>query len=224
MVITLHGAGAPIRPVFDGFAPVTQYRWVAPPAAFAAGNQEPSGARATIPLAGDGSRHAGIATDDGQLILALGDGAIAPHGDDDHVAVRVVPVDGATVALPDRLRANGNAYRITMTYEPSGTAVTTLSDPGTITLAVPELGRDLFRFVGGRPTIVASRGVPPTLTAVTAALDRTGTYVSGTNLPLPPGPSDSTQDHTALIAVLIGVATVVLVVAAWLVARRRRAA
>jgi hypothetical protein len=224
VLLTLHGSSTPVRPLFDGFAPVTKYRWVAPPGAFAAGNQRPSGTTATVRLGPDGSRHAGIATDDGQLILALGDGAIAPHGADDRVRVQVEPLDGTSLSLPDRLRANGNAYRITMTYVPSGAAVTALADPGTITLGVPELSRGLYRFAGGRAAAVASEGVPPALVQITARLDRPGTYLSGTDLPLPRGPSDSTRDHTVLIAVIVGAVVLVAVVAAGLVARRRRRA
>jgi hypothetical protein len=82
----------------------------------------------------------------------------------------------------------------------------------------------LFIVSGRKATPVPSEGVPPALVAITAELDRTGTYLSGTDLPLPPGPSDSTRDHTVLIAMIVGVVALVAVVGAGVVVRRRRRA
>jgi hypothetical protein len=47
----------------------------------------------------------------------------------------VAPFDAATLgALPTGMRAEGNAYRVTLSYRPSGQAITALAKPGTIAL------------------------------------------------------------------------------------------
>jgi hypothetical protein len=221
--LTLGVRDTAIRPLFDGFAPAPKYRWVAPPPGFAPGNETPESVRASIALGTRGSRRAGIATGDGQLVLALGPAAIAPHGDDRRVIARVDPLDASALRqLPFRFRPNGNAYRVRMTYEPSGVAVRTLARPGTLTLSVPELSRGVFRARADGWDSLPSRGVPPTLTTLTAAFDRPGVYVSATDLPLPPGPDSTTRDHTVLIAVGVGALALLLIAGAFVIARRSR--
>ena len=47
----------------------------------------------------------------------------------------MTPVDAGTLGpLPGDLRAGGNGYRVTVTYEPSGTILPTLARPGTVGL------------------------------------------------------------------------------------------
>ena len=53
---------APLLPVFDGLAPATPYRWVAPPPEFRAANQPPQSAAAAIALTAQGSDPLSITT------------------------------------------------------------------------------------------------------------------------------------------------------------------
>ncbi len=223
VVATLGLRDTSIRPLFDGFAPAPKYRWVEPPPPFSAGNRAPDGATASVALDAAGSRPLGLATDDAQAVISLGAGAIAPHGSDRKVRIEITPQSGAELRLPDHLRANGNAYRVTMTYEPSGTPVRRLRRPGTLSLAIPELDRTLFRFQHSHRTALTSRGVTPAWTTIVTQLPGSGTYLSSTDLPLPPGPGTTTSDHTVLVVVGVGVIAVGLVALAALVARRRRA-
>ena len=224
--LTLGIRDTAVRPLFDGFAPAPQYRWLAPPTGFSAGNRQPAALRASIAIGPDGSRRTGLGTADGQVVLALGPGAIPAHGADRRVSVRVEPVDGERVRrLPAGLRPNGNAYRITLTYEPSGARVGVLAHPGTLTLAIPEVGRDLFRARPAGWTVVPSRGVPPSLTTLTAPLARPGLYLSGTDLPPPPGPGrDHPRSHCGRSRSRVGGVAIVLLAGAYAIVRRRRRA
>jgi len=224
LVATMLTSG-PVRPLFDGFAPPPEYRWLVPPPAFAAGNTPPEGVRTTIALGPDGSAARGVSTPDGQVVLTFGTGAIAPHGGDRSVRVSVTPVDGNRLrALPRGLRPNGNAYRLALTYAPSGDPVTELAKPGTLVLTVPELGWALYRDDGSAWQEVSAQPVPPRGVDLTAQLTAPGDYLDGTDLPLPPGPDPTTTDNAGWIALGIGVAAVLLIGAALLVARRRRRA
>lgn len=77
--------------------------------------------------------------------MSLGRGAIAAAPGATSVAVHVTPLTPKRLApVPDGLRANGNAYRVEMTYEPSGVPVTHFTAPGTLLIEIPELGTALY--------------------------------------------------------------------------------
>lgn len=214
-------SAASVRPT-DGTAPLEKYRWVAPPPFFAADNQTPSGVRATVPLRASGSEPTGVVTPDGQVVLTLGTDAIAPRGADRRVRILIEPqADGA--ALPDGLRANGNEYRISMTYQPSGAPVRELAHPGTMVLAVPELNTQLFRTVGTDGWCpIDARSLPPRNLALSAVFDRPGTYLSATNLPELAGPRESDDHSTAWL--IVGAAVIVVAVGASIAIHRRQRA
>lgn len=216
--------GSP-RPLYDGFTPRSTYRFVDPPPFYKPGNITPEPLEMTIPLRGDGSAAAGISTSDGQFVVSLAQGAIAPSSDAKHVAVRVIPIAPTELpALADGLRANGNGYRITMTYEPSGRAITEMTTPGTLLLTVPEVGNHLFTSRRGTNwTAVTSTAIPPTQLGLSATFATNGYYLAGTELPplaAPEGGSSSTA--AILIGVAVAALTVALITLGWYLARRRR--
>jgi hypothetical protein len=215
-----------VRPLYDGFAPPEQYRWVDPPAFFAAGNRQPSSVHATLDLRPSGSRAAGVATPDGQALLDLGEGAVRAHAHDTHVAVSISPLAASGVSHPPAgLRANGNVYRVSMTYEPSGVVVAGPVRATTMQLVTPEVGTALA--VASRPhgawRVVPSSAVPPKNTAVTARLAEPGYYLDLTNLPQLVGPASSSASSSNAwwIAALTGAVVVALVVLGLVLARRR---
>ena len=130
--------GHNVRPLFEGIGPPPPYRWVKPPAAFASGNIPPKTNDTDVPMGPTGSQQAGAQSEDNQLVLNLAPNAVPPHPPDTSVRVHIEPVDPATLGpLPPGLRANGNAYRVRLLQEPSGTPVTTVTAPGNILLTVP---------------------------------------------------------------------------------------
>jgi hypothetical protein len=214
-----------VRPLYDAFVPPSSYRFVDPPAFFASGNVKPTAASATIALGANGSAPAGLATPDGQFVVNLARGAIPPAKGATAISMRITPIAPKDLApVPPPLRANGNAYRVQLTYEPRGPTIEKLVRPGTLLVEIPEIGRSLFTSAtAGAWSPVASRVIAPSQLTMTAEFAAPGYYVAATNLPeltAPPG-------HSSHIAIVIGVATAVvaalLFAVAYLFTRRRRA-
>lgn len=125
----------PIRPLFDGFAPPAPYKWVNPPPGLEKDNQQPAAASLDVPLDANGSMPTNSATPDGQAIAGLDAGSVPAHAPDAKAVLAVKPADpGKLAPLPQGLRPESNAYQVTITYQPSGTPLTTLGKPGTIAL------------------------------------------------------------------------------------------
>ena len=134
-VATAQLSSRPVLPLFDGFAPPTPYNWVNPPPERAGDNVAPRPIEQEFPLGPGGVAATNAATPDAQAILGLDEGSVAPHPPDTAVRARVTPVDAATLGpLPSGLEFVSNAYRVELTYAPSGTPVEGLAPPGTLAL------------------------------------------------------------------------------------------
>jgi hypothetical protein len=127
------------RPILDGFAPPPPYRWVSPPPDLASTNKPPATGRFTLRLdPATGSKADVFSTADGQVSLALGEGAIPARAGQDSVALTITPMAPAAGAeVPRKLQIAGNAYRIAAQYQPSGTPVVRLRSPARLVLAYP---------------------------------------------------------------------------------------
>jgi hypothetical protein len=124
-VATLVLSDRPFRPLFDGLAPPLPYRWVNPPREVARDNRQPVAASREAPLGPEGSPFVNVTPDDGQAILLLEDKAVPLHPPDTAIAVAVSPHDALTLGrLPDDMSPQSNAYRVEVTYRPSGGPVT----------------------------------------------------------------------------------------------------
>jgi hypothetical protein len=127
------------RPILDGFAPPPPYRWVSPPPDLASANKPPAAGRFTLGLdPGTGSRADVFSTADGQVSVALGEGAVPFRPGQDSVTLTITPmapVAGAEV--PRKLQIAGNVYRIDAQYQPDGTPVPRLRSPGRLVMAYP---------------------------------------------------------------------------------------
>jgi hypothetical protein len=224
--VTLGVRGDHVRPLYEGIGPSNPYNWVNPPAVFKANNQKPHSATASVPMGPQGSTPTGIQTADAQVVLALGTGAVPPHGSDKSVTVTIKPLDPADLApLPSHLYANGNAYRIEMVYEPSRTPIRTLPKPGSMTLTIPGIGHDLYTSTDGqRWSVVTAHNVPPTDLVLGAALSTTGYYLGATTLPQEPAGAagTSSSNTTVKLAGGAGVLALVVVAATLVLVRRRR--
>ena len=135
----LTGSTHRVRPLFEGFTPPPPYQWVKPPAEFKAGNQKPKGSTTEIAMGADGSLENGVNSQDGQFLINLPANAIPAHGTDTKVVARMTPLDPATLGpVLSGLRPDGNAYRLQLTYQPSGTAAPPLAKPGNVILTTPD--------------------------------------------------------------------------------------
>ena len=222
VLVTLGGHGGHDRPLYEGFAPAAPYRWVKPPAIFAATNQKPTKVVASVPMTAQGSVPAGIQTSDQQVILGLATGAVAPHPGARSLRVSIVPLDPAELGpLPGGLYPNGNAYLISVTYQPSGAPVTKLAKPGSMTLEIPGIGRVLFTSRDGHAwQRVHAHNVLPTNLIMSTLFSTPGYYLGGTTFP--PASSGSSSSSSVKVAVAVGGLAVVLLVATVVLVRRRR--
>ena len=222
VVATLGLHGARTRPLYEGFAPAAPYRWVDPPAIFAASNQKPTSTTASVPMTATGSAPAGIQTSDNQVILGLASGAVAPRTGQTSLHVVVRPLAPSAVGpLPGGLYPNGNTYLISITYEPSGAPVLTLAKPGSLTLQIPGIGRVLYTSRDGHTwSRVHAHNVLPTNLIMSAVYTTPGYYLGGTTYP--PASPASSSSSAVKIAVGVGALVVVVLVATLVLTRRRR--
>ncbi|HZQ85009.1 MAG TPA: hypothetical protein VFA83_09240 [Acidimicrobiales bacterium] len=126
------------RPLFDGFTPPPQYRWVNPPAVFKAGNQKALSGSMDFDLGPNGANQLEGATDDAQLLVTFTRASVPAHGNDTGLTMRVEPLDPEKLsALPAGVRTDGNAYKVSMLYKPSGAALDALTQAGNIFISYP---------------------------------------------------------------------------------------
>jgi hypothetical protein len=212
------------RPLLDGLAPPTPYRWVNPPPDLAAGNKPPASTRFTVELTANGSRLGAFSTSDGQLNLVLSEGGVAARPGQTGVEVAVDPVDPATLgAAPSGLVVAGNAYRIRASYRPSGRKVEALGGQSSVGLVYPLLATAVAD-PGGHVVLSSADGrtweqLPSTDTPgthqVSAGLKRTGYVQVGV------APSQGSGSDPRDRILLLGTGIAVVIVVAALVLRLR---
>jgi hypothetical protein len=213
------------RPLLDGLAPPSPYRWVTPPPDLAASNKPPASTRFTVELTASGSRLGAFSTSDGQINLVLSEGAVPARPGQTGVEVTVDPVDPATLGpVPPGLVAAGNAYNIQASYQPSGTKVEALGGQSSVGLVYPLLGTAVAD-PGGHQVLSSADGQAwealqstdtPGTHQVSARLARTGHVLVG----VPPSQGGSDGDSRNRI-LLLGTGIAVVIVAAALVLRLR---
>jgi hypothetical protein len=227
-IVLLYLAGAVVsgrasivarRPLLDGLAPPTPYRWVNPPAELAAANKPPASTRFTVKLQADGSRLGAFSTSDGQINLVLSEGAVPPRSGQTEVEVVVDPVDPATLGKPSSgLVVAGNAYRIQATYRPSGAKIEVLEGQSSVGLVYPLLATAVAD-VGGHVVLASADGKTwkqlastdtPGTHQVSAQLNQTGYVQVG----VPPSAGGSGGDQRSRILLLASAVAVAIVAAA----------
>lgn len=233
-VVALYLAGAAVsgrasilarRPLLDGLAPPTPYRWVSPPPDLAAGNKPPASTRFTVELTAEGSQLGAFSTSDGQVNLVLSQGAVPPRSGQRGVEVTVEPVDPATLGpVPPGLVAAGNAYRVQAGYQPSGDEVEALGGQSSVGLVYPLLatavadpgGHQVLSSADGQAWEALQSTDTPGTHQVSARLTRTGYVLVG----VAPSAGGSGSDPGNRI-LLLGTGVAVVIVAAALVLRLR---
>ena len=238
-VLALYLAGAAVsgrasilarRPLLDGLAPPTPYRWVTPPPDLAASNKPPASTRFTVELTATGSRLGAFSTSDGQINLVLSEGAVPARSGQTGVEVAVDPVDPATLGpAPSGLVVAGNAYRIQASYQPSGDTVEALGGQSSVGLVYPLLatavadpgGHQVLSSADGRAWEPLPSTDTPGTHQVSARLSRTG-YVQVGVAPSAGGSGGNSRNRILLLA--SGVAVVIVLAALLLRLREARAA
>ena len=238
-IVVLYLAGAAVsgrasilarRPLLDGLAPPTPYRWVSPPPDLAASNKPPASTRFTVELTAQGSQLGAFSTGDGQINLVLSQGAIPARSGQAGVEVTVDPVDPATLGpAPSGLVAAGNAYRIQASYQPSGDTVEALGGESSVSQSSVGLVYPLLNTAvadpGGHQVLSSADGQAwealkstdtPATHQVSARLTRTGYVLVGV-APSAGGSQDSSRNRI----LLLGTGVALVIVAAALILRLR---
>jgi hypothetical protein len=233
-VVALYLAGAAVsgrasilarRPLLDGLAPPTPYRWVSPPPEMAASNKPPASTRFTVDLTPEGSQLGAFSTSDGQINLVLSQGAVPARPGQTGVEFSVDPVDPATLGPPPSgLVTAGNAYRIQGGYQPSGEEVGALGGQSSVGLVYPLLatavadpgGHQLLSSADGQAWEALPSTDTPGTHQVSAQLARTGYVVVG----VAPSAAEPGSDPRNRI-LLAGTAVAIVIVAAAVFLRLR---
>ena len=209
--LTAHLSSRPVLPLFDGFAPPTPYAWVNPPPERAGDNVAPKPVERDLPLGPDGVAASNATTDDAQAIIGLDKGSVPAQPPDTGVRVRIIPGDaGALGPLPPGLRAVSNAYRVELSYLPSGTTLTRLAAKGTVALTAADAGdRMLFSPDGQTWQEVTSRPFGQDH-GVFTELETPGWFVVvSAASAAPAGAAGGSDALRAVLLVLAGVAPVI---------------
>jgi hypothetical protein len=157
-------------PLFDGLAPPPAYRWVHPPSELRAGNRAPASVSATVPLTAAGSAGAVVSTPDDQVLVSIPAGSFPPAAGQNALRVDIQPLDPAQVPPPPAgMAIEGNAYRITVAYVPSG-ATPTAVQPVDVTLRYPVDATSVILSDGAGWQVL-----PTTLESAALAVDATTT-------------------------------------------------
>jgi len=221
-VATLGWSGHRLLPLFEGVSIPTAYQWVHPPPQFKGSNTEPHPLAFDVSFTNGKSERGTATTPDGQFIANLPAGAFAPHGTDTAVHVDITPIDPATLGkVPPGLAADGNAYRLQLTYKPSGAPVASLAVAANVVMASPFSAHVLLHSDTGKGWTQLPTQQVSGLSTVGATLTQPGWYLVGA-FPSAVGGSSGGGSSTAFIAVLAGVAALVLAAIAFVVAARRR--
>lgn len=208
--VTSQLASRPVLPLFDGFAPPTPYAWVNPPPERAGGNVAPKFEDRDLELGPDGVAATNASTDDAQAIVGLDKGSVPAHPPDTAVKARITPVDAGTLGpLPPGLRVVSNAYRVELSYVPSGAAVTRLAAKGTVALTAADAGdRMLYSPDGQSWQEVTSRPYGQDH-GLFAELEAPGWFVVASSSAAPAAGGSGSDAGKVVLLIIAGVAPVV---------------
>jgi hypothetical protein len=228
--LTLRLAGHHVRPLFDGFTGNLPYQWVCPPSDLKTNNVVPKTFRGSIPLDSTGSQAASPSTDDGQFLVSLVAGDFPAHPPDTSLQTTIEPLCAGQLGPPPAgYGAVGNAYRLSVTYGPSGAPVGPGTKPGNTVIRSPTAADTILYSTDGGQTwqtltsFVSGAGAGNS--SVVASFTEPGIYLDALR-----GGKSSTgtgkggSSTGTAVAVGAGVVVVGGVAAAVLVLRRRRRA
>jgi hypothetical protein len=216
----------PVRPLFDAIGGAIPYKWVSPPWYVGSTNIKPGASSTDIPFENGTSPLIGVNSEDAQIILNLPQGALPPNGSDTAVRTSFTPLDPKKLARPPGgMRADGNAYRVEMTYQPSGATLRQVTTSGNVVMVVPDEAEKMLFSADGKswqelPTQLL--GDPNT---VGSAFNTPGYYLVGTTLPEFVNPNQDDDKKRVLgIAMIVGALALLMGFVLPGILRRSRAA
>jgi len=203
--------GHPVRPLFDGAGTSTPYKWVTPPWYVGSVNIKPGPSHQDITFENGTSPLIGVNSEDSQILLNLPQGALPAHEGDTSIRASFTPLDPKKLAKPGPgIRPDGNAYRVDMTYQPSGQPVRQTTTSGNVIMIVPDEAKDMLFSVDGKswdPLPTHMLGDPNT---VGSAFNKPGYYLVETELPEFTNPNKGSGTKRVVGIVLVVVALALL--------------
>lgn len=124
-------------PVLDGLSPPPAYRWVEPPVDLADGNKKPFGGTFSVKFTNGRSEAGAFTIRDSQLSMILDPGVLVANGNPRAADISITPRGASSVDRPVGLHIDGNVYRIVITAQPSGDAITSFKSPQRVILVYP---------------------------------------------------------------------------------------
>jgi hypothetical protein len=225
IVATSLTTGHPVRPLLDGAGSATPYRWVKAPW-YVTANVKPGPSQQEIPFESGASPLIGLTSEDAQIILNLPQGAVPPRDGATAVRAPFTPLDPRKLTrLPGNLRADGNAYRVEMAYQPSGEPLRALTTSGNVVMIVPEEAEKLMYSADGKSWSELPTHQLGDPTTVGSAFNTPGYYLVGTSLPEFANPNKgSGTKKTVGIVMVVGALVLLLGYVLPTILRRSRAA
>ena len=220
------------RPLLDGLAPPTPYRWVDPPPELASTNLAPAPGTFRVELGTRGSLTAVLTTTDAQVTLILPKGSFALAEGERSIEVSIEPLAAAEVDPPlPPLEIEGNVYLLEATYVPSDEPAE-LAAEARVVLTYPfstgvHPGNTIVHSTEGTTWSTADTNDLPSIQQADAPIDPLG-YVAvarDTTATTAPGPTNDESSPVASIAIAVGLVVLAAAAAVTLLGpsiRRRR--
>jgi hypothetical protein len=207
------------RPLLDGLAPPTPYRWVDPPAELGSTNLEPASGTFRVELGNRGSLTAVLTTDDAQATLILPKGSFAPAEGERAVELKVQPLAiSAVQPPPPPLEILGNVYRLKATYVPSGERAD-LAAKARVVLSYPfstgtHPGNTIVHSTDGATWTTVDTNDLPSIQQADAPIDALGYVAVARDTTATASPAPGGDEGSPVVTIAIAIGLVVLAVAA----------
>jgi len=191
-----------VRPLFESIGPAPAYQWVDPPSQFSAGNVKPHAVTRDLGLTAPGSALTSVQSGDSQVVVNLPDGAVPPKTGESAARVEFAPLAPKDLGPPPAgLRANGNAYRVSLTYQPSGEAIPAVAKAGNLVMAVPEPGVAILYSVDGKQWTKLTTQPVGGPTTLGTRFEKSGYYLGAAT----PTAAAKEKSNTTMVIAVIGI-------------------
>lgn len=226
VVVTGVATDRPVRPLFDAIGGAFPYKWVDPPWYVGSTNIKPGPSTTEIVFENGTSPLVGVNSEDAQIVLNLPQGAIPPNGGDTSVRATFTPLDPKKLGdTPGDMRPDGNAYRVEMSYQPSGQPVRSTTTSGNVVMIVPDEAERMLFSLDGKSWDELPTQMLGDPTTVGSTFNKPGYYLVGTRLPEFVNPNkDDGRKRTIGIVMIVAALALLLGFVLPAILRRSRAA
>jgi hypothetical protein len=205
------------RPLLDGLAPPTPYRWVDPPPELASTNLVPAPGTFRVELGNRGNVTAVLTTTDAQVTLILPKGSVAPAERERALEVSIEPLGASSVdPPPPPFEILGNVYRLDSTYIPSHEPAELAAEARVVLTypfsTGPHPGHTIVHSSDGASWTATDTNDLPSIQQADAPIEALGYVAVARDAAATPEPSNDETSPVATIAISVGL--VVLAVAA----------